>query len=256
VSQRLQFARACLDEKDPSTAELHLEELLDQFPHHQNALRLLAESFLRQRDLECARQVLDQLVRLGEEDDWVSTALAVVCFESCDLMAALSATDRVLNGNPAHAEALFLRGLALEHLGDSPAAQGAFTQAHSMDPSTFPLPLELSQADWTHTIHEAMQQVSAPVRAFWQDVPIELVPLPPIEELRLTQPPITPLVPGLFDGTPPEQPDLRLRPRALRLFTGNLARCADQEAIIDRIVQTLEREASEWMDDGLSYSWE
>lgn len=252
---RLDRVRKALDKSDWPGAVLEVEELLDESPDHPEALFLLAEALLELGDAEGARDAYQQhLKAAGPDGDKAMRAgalagLAVASFECVELQAAVEAARKSLELAPDLGETHFYLGLALERIpGKKSDSVAAFMAAHRLDPEAYPLPKQFSEAEWNAMVAEAMSALPDAVRTFWKGVPVLLVDLPDLAELRAIDPPLTPTVSGLYDGVPPEEGDPATeKPESVRLFTGNLARLGDRAAIVSEIGNTLLHEAFNWL---------
>ncbi len=252
---RLDRVRKALDKSDWPGAVLEVEELLDETPDHPEALFLLAEALLELGDAEGARDAYQQhLSAAGPDGDKAMRAgalagLAVARFECVELQAAVEAARASLAIAPDLGETHFYLGLALERIpGKKSEAVQSFIAAHRLDPEAYPLPVQFSEAQWNAMVAEATSALPDAVRTFWKGVPVLLVDLPDLAELRAIDPPLTPTVSGLYDGVPPEEGDPSTeKPESVRLFTGNLARLGARETIVAEIGNTLLHEAFNWL---------
>lgn len=258
VALRLDRVKKALDAGDFGSAVLEAEELLDEEPDHAEALFLLAEALLEVGDAQSAADTYVQhLAAAGADGDRAMRAgalagLSVARFECIDLPGAVEAARDSLRIAPDLAETHYYLGLALERMpGGKSEALSSFVAANRLDPEAYPLPIRLDPKDWKRAIEEANRTLPGSLRKFWTGVPIELIELPDLDELRASDPPITPTVSGLYDGDPPEEGDpWTIKPRAIRLYVGNLARLADRAEIVDEIGRTLQGEALDWLGLG------
>lgn len=246
---RLDRIRRAMDAAAWDEAILEAEEMLDEEPNHPEALYLLGGATLELGDAVVARLALEQAIRLGFDAPDVLCALAVARFEACDIVGAVEAAREAIRQDPAQAEAHWTLGLALAWLPDAGAESiGSMSAARQLDPTRFPFPLELTQADWEAAIRDALTQVRPVVGQFWQGLPVELHARPDLEELRTSIPVLPPTVSGLFSGKLPEGADpLTRRPEAMRLFRDNLCLCRDRDELVHQIGLALESEAMGWM---------
>ncbi len=246
AAHRRRMARL-LDQSDYGAAIIEAEDFLDFQPFDAEGMWLLAEALCEAGEFETAVELLEEYIDRHGAADPCLRALAVARFETCDFDGAVNAADAAIALPEGGAEPHFFRALALERLGRHPEAKNSFIRANEIDPIDFPCPLRLSDGEWEDAIGAAFYRVRPSVRAFWRGVPIELEPFPEPEELRAVEPPITPSISGMYAGRRPDPPDPLSRPPALRLFTGNLARCGDRDAVVSQIARTLEQEALDWL---------
>lgn len=250
-AMRLDRARTAMLRGAWDDVVMELEEMLDESPQQPEGLFLLGEALLELGDFEGARQAYEHHVEAAGPDIDARThaGLAVARFNTCDLPGASEAARAALRLDPGLAEAHYYLGLALERSAEDRAdALAAFAAAQQLDPAAFPFPLDLTAEDWQRAVAHAMSLMPRTVQHFWSAIPILLLDLPDLGELRQADPPITPTVTGLYDGVPPDEGDpWEERPEALRLYTGNLLRCPSFEDVVEAIARTLQHEASEWL---------
>lgn len=257
TAMRLDHIRKLLEQTAWHDAALEAEELLDEAPDHVQALDCLARAQLGMLDAEGAVLTWTQL--FAQDQSVIPERLAgyaMALFDTCQLDAAIEAASKAADLDPALAEAHYVRGLALEFMpGKSAEAATALVAAHRLDPVSFPFPMSIDSDTWERAIMTAMLQVSPPVRALWEGVPVRLVESPELERLKSSQPPLTPRLPGLFHGDapsmsddPPEDPWSR-KPELLWLFTKNVSRVHSVEELIGRIADLLEQEAMVWVGE-------
>lgn len=257
LRMRLTLVRKRLDQGDFAEAVLESEELLDEHPDHPEALFLLAESLLEIGDPQSASEAYEQqLTAAGRTADnpfavGALTGLALCRFEACDVAGAVEAARDALRLSPDLAEAHYTLGLALERLpGRRSEAVNAFAAARSLDPGAYPFPLQLDRRGWEGLVQIAKSRLPRKLQKFWDGVPMRLEELPDLAELQRNDPPISPNVSGLYEGTPSDDEEddpWFVKPLAMRLFTGNLARLGDKDAAIDEIIGVLRSEAVDWL---------
>lgn len=263
LALRLDRVKKALDAGDFGGAVLEAEELLDEEPEHAEGLFLLAEALLELGDAQSAADTYVQYLAAAEDGGDLATragalaGLSVARFECIDLPGAVEAARESLRIAPDLAETHYYLGLALERMtGGKSEALSSFVAANRLDPQAYPLPIRLDPKEWKRVTEEAHRGLPPALQAFWTGVPIELIDLPDLAELRASDPPITPTVSGLYVGDPPEEGDpWTIKPSAIRLYIGNLARLADRAEIIDEIGRTLQGEALDWLglqDEDLS----
>ena len=259
-NMRLTLVRKRLDQGEFAEAVLECEELLDESPDHPEALFLLGEALLELGDPQSAGEAYEQQVEIAgrtPENPFsigALTGLAVCRFEMCDIPGAIEAARDAIRLSPELAEAHYTLGLALERVpGRKSEAVNAFSAARGLDPDAYPFPLQLDRRGWDALVAAAREKLPSKLKKFWGGVNFKLEELPDMGELRRNDPPISPTVTGLYDGTPPEDEDEDpwfVKPLAMRLFTGNIARIGDRDAAIEEIVAVLRSEAIDWLGIG------
>ncbi len=250
AAMRLDRVREAMRQQQWETAIVEVEEFLDESPQHPDALFLLGESLLELGDAALACEVYsDQVELTGGKQPASLLGLAIARFETCDLPGSAQAAREVIRQDPGNAEAHFTLGLALERQkGRSVEAASALSAAARLDPEGFPFPLTISAEGWSSVIGSALASLHPTLRGFWSGVPIRLLDLPDLAELRRHEPVLPPTVMALFIGTPPDEGQASAsRPDALRLFTRNLTRVHSEDQLVEQVAVALEQEALEWL---------
>lgn len=251
---RLDRVRKALDQGDFNGAVLEAEELLDEEPDHVEGLFLLAEALLEVGDPENAARTYERHLELVADPDadehataWAG--LAVARFDCVDLLGAVEAAREAIRRRADLAEAHYYLGLALERLpGRRGEAVGELVAAHHLNPSAYPVPARVTASQWPALLEVAIGQLPGQLQAFWHGVPAQWDELPPLDELKENDPPISPTVSGLYTGTPPERADpWDEKPTAIRFFVGNLVRLGNTDAIVSEMARVLEHEALDWL---------
>lgn len=255
IAMRLERVQKLVERMAWPDAALEAEELLDESPDHVLALELLARAQLGMMDAEGAALTWEQVFELDPAATPSRLAgLAMARFDVCDLVGAVEAAREAVRLDASLAEAYFVLGLALERLpGRSVEAAQALLAANRLDPVAYPFPLHLDQSGWEQALTTAMLQVAPQVRELWEGVPVRLPDVPDLEMLRESQPPVTPRLPGMFEGDAPSMQDplpddpWGQKPDGLRLYTRNLSRVHSLEELIERLADVLEQEALVWV---------
>ena len=250
---RLAEARAALDDGDPQTAIVEAEELLDVDPENLDALFLVGDASLELGDALGARAAYERYLELCPDDPGALSGLSVACFDLTDLDGSVNAARQAVTLEPQLAEAWHQLGLIFELRGENKEARQHQRRAAELEPDTFPIPAPIPQATFTQALKGALASLPKRLRAWYAQVPMELLPLPDLDELRRSSPPISPSVVALSQGAPPEDPVAAWErpPSALRFFQKNLEREASIEGdLVATLRDALLREAAEWL--GLS----
>jgi len=254
---RLDHLRKLIETMAWHAAALEAEELLDETPDHVEAMELLAKAQLGMMDAEGAVLTWEQVHLLDPSPRPDRLAgMAMARFDTCDLVGAVEAARESVRLDPGLAEAHFVLGLALERLpGRSVQAATALIAANRLDPLAYPFPVRLDAKGWEQALTTAMLQVPDPVRELWEGVPVRLPPHPDLEMLRSNQPPLSPRIPGMFQGHPPSmaaepvEDPWSHKPDGLLLFTQNLARVHSLDELVERLADILEQEAMVWVGE-------
>ena len=246
---RTQRIDAAITEQDWWSAVVEAEELLDQHPGDAPALLRLGEALLELPDSEGAAQAYGQYLKVQRPPEPSAlSGMAVARFDLCEMTGCIEVAREAIRLDPDQAAAHYYLGLALERTdGPGPEAQAAFDRAHDLDPVAFPRPIALSDEEWTETVQQATTQLHPTLQAFWAGIPVVLADTPPLEVLRRSDPPVTPSVTALYEGTPPEDDPTQARPTRLALYRANLQRVGTVDAVREEIQRALEGEALHWL---------
>jgi len=246
---RLRRVRKARDAGEFEAAVQEAEELLDDVPQHAEALFLLGEALLELGDYELALEAFRQRVAIDGGDADSLLGLGIAAFQLCDLQQSIETTREVIRLEPDQAEAHYYLGLALERIpGHSRESLNEQMAAYQLSPKRFPLPRDLSHADWQDLVAGAVARLPEKLHAFYSNLPFTIEDLPELEELRTHDPPLPPTIAALHTGEPPEEDDpWEHRPTSTRLFARNLARSPTPEELIDQLRQALLDEAVHWL---------
>ncbi len=224
---------------------------------------LKAKAFFYVDDLEAAVFLIRRAVKAGGE---MSTYMAFeghLLFEMGRYEDARRVLERALsmeNDSPhfAYSLGLILERIAQGHDKRTPsgevavaaaASDAAFARANALDPSQFPLPVEVSEDFFQEATAEALDNLPRSVREYMGDVPVTVDDFPDPELVTVER--VSPQILGLFRGVPRTQaaateqlPDLD----QIVLFKRNLEKiCRDREELIDQIQITLRHEVGHYL---------
>jgi tetratricopeptide (TPR) repeat protein len=249
---RLERVRAALGAGAWTEVVLEAEELLDEQPDHAEALQLLGDALLHGGDHELARQVFEHRVSLDGGSVKALIGLAVSAFHLTDLPTTLETAREAVRQDPGNARAHYFLGLALERSeGRAAEALTELSVAAQLDPGEYPLPLAVKKSEWIRLYERSVARLPPPLREVWEGVEVRLEEWPDFEELRHLTPPVSPLVGAMYVGEPPEETATnggrRAQPEAIRLFTRNLARAGEANALVVELADLLQDEALDWL---------
>jgi predicted Zn-dependent protease with MMP-like domain len=174
--------------------------------------------------------------------------------ESMRVLEHASAID------PDSAHVVYYLGLVLERLHpDEPEGSGgeqkmspaseAYARANALDPTHYPLPVEISPEDFDRAIQEAIQNVPRSIREYIEDVPILAEDIP--SHSLIVQENVSPQNLGIFLGTPRTEalattqvPDLS----RVILFRKNHEKiCRNHDELIEQIEVTVRHEIGHFL---------
>jgi predicted Zn-dependent protease with MMP-like domain len=259
---------------------MNWEDLLDeaeaawQNGRHHDALQACDRAAMQGEDARYYAAMMrgDVLLELGDaagalssfesvadpdvEDPDVDLSRGVALFELGRLAEGENALRSALRGDANLAEAHYTLGLIAELQGNGAEAEH-FRQARRLDAELYSPRPQLAREDFENLVEEALASLPDPVATAVRNIPVLVAELPHPEDLRLSDPPLSPRALGLFVGTPPgrtggfdgpapEQP-------TILLFKRNLERaCADREELVREVSLTVIHEVGHAL--GLSES--
>ena len=245
IAMRLEQVRSAWQKGAWREVILEAEELLDESPSHPEALFLLGEALLEVGDWTLAREVYEHRVSIDGGDTASLTGLAIASYHLTDLPAAAESAREAIRLDGTNAEAHHVLGLALELTPRrTQEALSELVIAAQLDGAKFPLPLSLKRAEWMELLAQALEALHPRLTSFYEGLRFDLEDLPNLEELRATDPPLSPSRCALARGAPPDEGDpFEIRPSTVCLYTRNLGRAGSAEAIVSELVFSLREEA-------------
>jgi predicted Zn-dependent protease with MMP-like domain len=132
----------------------------------------------------------------------------------------------------------------LERLGSDEDAADAFAKANALDPSHYPLPVEVDEVVFRQAAADALDNLPRSIRAYVENVPVLVEDYPSPELLAAEN--ISPQILGLYLGVPTTEAEVTQQPQDLTrviLFKKNLEKvCRDRDDLIEQIQITVRHE--------------
>ncbi|MFZ9886643.1 MAG: metallopeptidase family protein [Myxococcota bacterium] len=223
------------------------------------AMELLFEALLALSDCRSADHdpvgclaAAERAVALAPEDATARLVRAAAQFDLCQLEEAEKGVAQALDRDPRLADAYWLRGRILTVRGDEKGATKACERAATLDGERFRAPLRVSEDEFVRLMERSLEELPAKVRTYLRNVAIAVEDIPPLERLRLAEPPLSPGSLGLYEGTPPslapgDDPWAHL-PSQITLFRKNIELAArDEEDLQDLVATTLLHEVGHYL---------
>jgi len=174
-------------------------------------------------------------------------AVGFALFHLARFSAARSHLERLSAEAPEMADVWYYLALLAQRAGDSGLESFAFQKAASLDAERYPLPSRLTREEILDLLASMIDELPAQLAEALANVPILLEDFPSDEILFSEDPPLDPLLLGLFVGTPlteqsvlDEAADDITR---ILLFRRNIERvAADRETLEQELWITLKHE--------------
>lgn len=241
-------AAQALRQGEPGRALVEAEELLGVHPDDTDALAMVGEAALELGDSLLALRAYDGVVARSPDQAAAWIGLGLARLHEAEPQLAIEALGRGLELDDGQALGWYGLALARELLGQDSAE--ARERARSLDPARFPLPAAVDAATWEQAVRRARHGLPGPLRAFFRGVPLRRRDRPAVDALRERAPRVSPLVPALAVGQPPEGDPWTEQPEAVELYADNLAwPPCDAHALADRILHALVEVAGDWLGE-------
>jgi predicted Zn-dependent protease with MMP-like domain len=215
-------------------------------------LLLLEASALSQLgDCRGALARLDAALAIAPDSVDAQLERGSALYELGRLDEARSAVEGALARAPDDPWAQHLLGLLAERQGLTGEAERRFARAHRLAPEDFPEPVRLSPGAFDEAVERALAEIPPVVRRYLANVPITVEELPSDEDLRASDPPLSPSILGLFRGAAygekGSDPWSHL-PSSIVLYQRNLERFArDRAELAEQIGVTLVHEVGHFL---------
>ena len=171
-----------------------------------------------------------------EEDATYEKASAL--YELCRFDEAQGLFKKLLASPGKEAFAHYQLGLLLERKGEQAEADKEIAKAQQLEPERFPPEVPSTRADFKAMLDRQLAALPADMRKDVAGVPITAVDLPPLDDLVLTDPPLSPTILGIFRGPPLDEACGDEKPcRSISLFRKNLARVTHDRAELEEQVR-------------------
>jgi predicted Zn-dependent protease with MMP-like domain len=182
-------------------------------------------------------------------------------YELCRFDEARDALLRAEALDPEDGWTQHTLGLVAERRGDHAEARRRFARARRLDADGFPEPIVLSHEAFEAAVEDALADVPETVRRYLSNVAITVEDLPADDELRASDPPLSPAILGLFRGAPYGQKasmdPWSHFPSSIVLYQRNLERFARSRAeLIQEIGVTLVHEVGHFLGLDEDELWE
>lgn len=179
-----------------------------------------------------ALQASESALAFDEHQPEALVERAVALFELLRFDDAARAFERARARQPNDPRTAWHAALLAERLGDEARAARLFDEASRRDPEAFPPALRLAPAAFDQLVRKEVEALDASMRARLATVDFRWEELPAIEDLSAGDPPLSPVIVGLF------RPEQDGAPAAIRLYRRNLLRLVRSTDELRREIRT------------------
>jgi predicted Zn-dependent protease with MMP-like domain/Flp pilus assembly protein TadD len=184
--------------------------------------------------------------------DWAEPRLeeGIARYELYQLEEAEQALLEAERLDPEHPAVQHHLGLVLERRGDAAGTLRRFDRARRLDPDAFPRPVTLTRREFDRAVEGALAALPERVRAALESVSISVEDLPGDDDLRESDPPLSPSILGLFRGPSMAEGGAAASGAlpAIVLYQKNLQRFArDRAELVAEIGVTLAHEIAHYL---------
>jgi predicted Zn-dependent protease with MMP-like domain/Flp pilus assembly protein TadD len=235
----------------------HCDELLTgraELPRPDRALQsevhyLKAKALFYLDDLEGAVFLVRRALKSSGDQPIYSALEGQVLFELGRYDEAARVLEHTVALDPESPHSIYHYALVLERIGDPVESARYFARANAIDPTHYPLPVELPEEQFRQAMEEALQNLPRSVRETMENVPVLIEDFPSVDLIQNED--VSPQILGIFIGVPRTQasvtsqvPDLD----RIILFQKNLEKiCQDREDLIDQIQVTVRHEVGHYL---------
>ncbi len=197
----LEDAQAYLEEGELEEALAVVEQAIEREPEEPDGYLLASEILLRMDDPGSAAEAAREALELAPDDRSAVALLGAALFESCDFANARGTLAPLLGQPDEFAEAAFLSAVIAEREGSLAEAERLYGEA-SARAEIYRTTAPLGRDEFDAIVDTALAKVPADIRAALDNLSVQIEDFPSEDELCSVTPPLSPLILGLFRGTP------------------------------------------------------
>ncbi|MBI1292529.1 tetratricopeptide repeat protein [bacterium] len=202
-------------------------------------------------DYEDAYQAYHKVALNDPERIDARVAVGVALFHLCRFQAAQTQLEMCSLDDAGSAEAWYYLGLIALRRGQRDLAMRHFTSANELEEERFKLPVAISEKEVVEIVERLIQEIPPALAKPLVNVPIILEKRPDEELLFSEDPPMDPLILGLFDGIPLTEMTsdvIVTAPTRIILFLDNIWLVAhDRATLEDELWVTLKHEIGHYL---------
>ena len=211
-------------------------------------------------DLDEGFRAYKKALELAPDSVDALCAMAMALYEFLDFKKAHDMATRALDlADPAdvvRADLYDVLSCLAERDGDCRESDRLAAMATEIDPKAFPPPYRMKEREFEEVVEEAILALPPEfLKALRENLAIVIEPVPSMDTLEMSRPPLSPSLLGLYSGVPlPEResssspPDL---PDVIHLFQRNIEReASSRDQVADQIAITVYHEIGHYFGMG------
>ena len=251
MEELMRRAGDALDTGDSEAAEELSRQVLRLNSDSLEAKDLLASAIMGQERFGEAVPLLTDLTHAFPDDASCLVDLGLCLFQVCEFAQASSVVRRALAISPLDPHANYLAGLCEEREGRIAMADERFRLAARQAPEDYTVPIRLSREEFDAALTEALDELPGEIRDALDTVAVLVEDVPAEHHLRAYDPPLDPLVLGLYTGVPRDERstgDLPGLPDVVNLYQRNLEHdCTTRDGLVREIRTTVLHEVGHYL---------
>jgi predicted Zn-dependent protease with MMP-like domain len=241
-----------LEDEDPEAAEEEAREALKLAPESNEALEVLGASLVDQERYDEALPILRTALRGSPDDASILLDFAIALVGVYRIRAGVRYLRRLVARDPEDADAHYWLAVACELLGEDDSAAAAYARAAELDPDCNTPPSRVSREEFESLLSAAIEELPLELRRhLGQEVTLTVTDFPSRSLARAEDPPISPLILGLFVGLSLAERsifDVPSLPPMILIFQKNIERIAKtREEFIEELRITLMHELGHYL---------
>jgi predicted Zn-dependent protease with MMP-like domain len=256
LDAELDAVEEALEAGDLQLAAQKARKVVTKWPESGTGWALTGEIAWSLGALADAEEALRRALTLDERDWRSRDALAQVRMEQGAMAEARTLAEESAIAAPGSPDAIWTLAMTLELGGEEAAAEKAYAQAHHLSPELHFLPHRVSRDAFDVLTREAIALLPERIRDALENVEMSVKDFPGPEDTDPADPPLNPLLLGVFLGNSLGQQSLHdpwstALPARIIIFQKNIERASPtREELVHQIRVTIFHEVGHYL--GLS----
>ncbi|MBN1476105.1 metallopeptidase family protein [Candidatus Sumerlaeota bacterium] len=225
-----------------------------------DTLYLLVNVLLEAEQAREALSLCDEIQQIDPEDMEIALSRGIALLLLLRFDEAQSEFESYPHDSGGRAEALWHLAVLAEFRGDDEEAERLFAEAHRLDPDKVMMPVRMGADEVSRLLREVIDEMAeGPLGRLLENLVIQIERLPDPRILAECDPPLSPFILGLYQGTPWGDQSVFDQPHDLNrvlIFQRNIERvAADRGTLREQLIITLHHEIghhSGWDEEDLA----